>query len=541
MTDPHTIDQLDERGRAAGLDLLRHADRRPRPTFDPDLAVDVPSAGRRHRSLDRRPLLAVASVAAVVAALVGAALWAGGRDDGGQTPAAQLTSDTIRPYLPTALPDGLELAGVAELGVPGSADAVPGVGALHAFGPAADDPRLGVLVMADPLDDDAPTIAVGDRTGRLHDLDGAEFGPILEVATSADGPHLWFVGPGLSTDDLVALATATTLDGYTPVIGETALPDGWERQGAVAAGMEAISPIAGMRAGASDHVLLAQHEGSESGRALLVGVSSQVDLVDAQRLFLADTAEVEVRGHRAVVGRWNLGGDADEMWVARWVERPGEVLTVSGIGLSLDEVLAAAESLEPVEPTRWAELVEATALGDLGRGPIDGTGVELGRGQFADGTAWVLRLSAPGSGGGGLDGTLELDVAITGDSSSSSGSLSSVGTAVDEGGNPVEQPDRVFGTLTTLEKGGRAFATGLVRSDVTRVEVYDQSGAPLATPATLVTAEGHTAWVVELDGTTTSIAAFGEGGVALAEEGLPTFRDGRLDWDATGPTTTTGG
>lgn len=542
MTDPHTIDRLDERGRAAGRDLLHRADSRPRPTFDPDLVVEVASTRPRSRPFDRRSLLAVASVAAVVAALVGAALWVGGRDDGDQTPAAQLTSDTIRPYLPTVLPDGLDLAGVAELGVPDSATAVPGLGGLHTYGPAADDPRLGVLVMAEPLDDEATAIQVGDRTARLHDLGEAAFGPILELPTSTDtGPYLWFLGPDLTTDDLVTVAAGTTLDGYTPVIEPAALPDGWERQGAVASGMEAISPIAGMRAGASDHVLLAQYEGTASGRALQVGVSSQVDLVDAQRLFLADPAEVEVRGHRAVVGRWNLGGDADEMWVTRWVERPGEVLTVSGIGLSRDEVLAAAESLEPVDPTRWAELLEATALGDLGRGPIDGTGVELGRGEFDDGTAWVLRLSAPGSSGDALDGTLELDVAIIGDSESSSGSMSSVGTAVDEDGNPVEQPDRVFGTMTTLAKGGRAFATGLVRSDVTWVEVYAQSGAPLATPATLVTAEGHTAWVVELDGTATTIAAFGEGGAALAEESLPTFRDGRVDWDATGPTTTTGG
>jgi hypothetical protein len=543
MTDPQTIDQLDERGRRAGRELLQRADTRPRPTFDPDLAGIVPSAGRPPRHLDRRPLLAAASVAAVVAALVGAAVWTGTRDEGDRAPAAQVTSDSIRPYLPAVLPAGLELAGVAEQGVPGSSTAEPGLGALHTFGPVSDDPRLGVLVMADALDDDAPTIAVGDRTGRLHDLGDAGFGPILEVPTSPDtGPYLWFLGPGLGRDELVGIAAATTLDGYLPVIADDALPDGWERQGAVAAGMEAISPIAGMRAGANDHVLVAQHEGSESGRALMVSVSSQVALVDAQRLFLTDTTEVEVRGHRAVVGRWNLGGNADEMWVARWVERPGEALTVNGIGLSLDEVLAAAESLEPVEPTRWAELVEATALGDLGRGPIEGAGTELGRGEFADGTAWVLRLTAPGSGAdSGLDGTLELDVALAGDSSSTSGSMSSVGTAIDEDGNPVELPDRVFGTMTTLEKGGRAFVSGLVRSDVTRVELYDERGAPLAAPVTVVTADGHTAWVAELDGRATTVAAFGDAGPALARASVPTITGGRVDWDASGPTTTAGG
>jgi hypothetical protein len=540
MNDPQILDELDERGRTAGRTLLERAGARTRPGFDPDLLAALPPSVPAARHLDRRPLLAVASVAAVVAALVGAAVWVGTRDDGGQTPAAQVSSDSIRPYLPTDLP-GITLSGVAEVGEPGGATTEPGLGGLHAFGPSVDDPRLAVLVMAEAIDDDVATIPVGDRTGRLHEVATGSFGAMLEVPASAsttDGPFLWFVGPSLTTDELVALAQATTLDGYTPVIDQAALPDGWERHAAVAVGLEAISPVAGMRGDTSEHALLAYYEGSASGRSLVVGVSGQVELVDVQRLFLTDTTEVEVRGHRAVVGRWNLGDlDADETWVARWVERPGETISVAGTGLSRDDVLAAAESLQPVEPTRWAELLQATALGDLGGGG-EGAGTELGRGQFADGTAWVLRISGADS---GLDGTLELDVAIAGDSSSTSGSMSSVGTAIDEDGNPIGQPDRVFGSLTTLEKGGRAFVVGLVRSDVTRVELYDEQGAPLLAPVTVVTAGGHTAWVAELDGRATTVAAFGDAGPALAQESVPTISGGRVDWDASGPTTTAGG
>lgn len=540
MNDPQILDELDERGRTAGRDLLHRADSRTRPGFDTDLAAALPASAPDPRHLDRRPLLALVAVAAAVAALVGAAVWVGTRDEGGQTPAAQVTSDSIRPYLPTDLP-GITLSGVAEVGEPGGATTEPGLGGLHAFGPSVDDPRLAVLVMAEAIDDDVPTIAVGDRTGRLHEVAAGSFGAMLEVPASAsttDGPFLWFVGPSLTTDELVALAQATTLDGYTPVIDEAALPDGWERHATVAVGLEAISPVAGMRGDTSEHALLAYYEGSASGRSLVVGVSGQVELVDVQRLFLTDTTEVEVRGHRAVVGRWNLGDlDADETWVARWVERPGETISVAGTGLSRDDVLAAAESLQPVEPTRWAELLQATALGDLGGGGGGGEGVELGRGQFADGTAWVLRLSGDEA---GLDATLELDVAITGDSSSTSGSMSSVGAAVDEDGNPVEQPDRVFGSMTTLEKGGRAFVSGLVRADVVRVELYGPDEAPLG-GATVVTDGEHTAWVAELGGTDTTVVAFAEDGTRLEAQVLPTFSEGRLDWDATGPTTTTGG
>ena len=184
MNDPQILDELDERGRTAGRDLLHRADSRTRPGFDTDLAAALPASAPDPRHLDRRPLLAVAAVAATVAALVGAAVWVGTRDDGGQTPAAQVTSDSIRPYLPTDLP-GITLSGVAEVGEPGGATTEPGLGGLHAFGPSVDDPRLAVLVMAEAIDDDVPTIAVGDRTGRLHEVAAGSFGAMLEVPASA--------------------------------------------------------------------------------------------------------------------------------------------------------------------------------------------------------------------------------------------------------------------------------------------------------------------------------------------------------------------
>src|SRR5690606_8730533 len=90
-----------------------------------------------------------------------------------------------------------------------------------------------------------------------------------------------------------------------------------------------------------------------------------------------------------------------EGWVVRWTERPGEMLSLSGLGLTREELLAAAETLQPVDPTRWRELLEATALGDLHVYDGDRPSVEMGRGRFADGTAWVLRYVAGGTDEGG--------------------------------------------------------------------------------------------------------------------------------------------
>ncbi len=78
------------------------------------------------------------------------------------------------------------------------------------------------------------------------------------------------------------------------------------------------------------------------------------------------------------------------------------------------------------------------------------------------------------------------------------------------------------------------------RLKVVRVELYGPDEAPLG-GATVVTDGEHPAWVAELGGTDTTVVAFAEDGTRLEAQVLPTFSEGRLDWDATGPTTTTGG
>ena len=73
MNDPQILDELDERGRTAGRDLLHRADSRTRPGFDTDLAAALPASAPDPRHHARRPLLAHVAVAAAVAAQVGAA------------------------------------------------------------------------------------------------------------------------------------------------------------------------------------------------------------------------------------------------------------------------------------------------------------------------------------------------------------------------------------------------------------------------------------------------------------------------------------
>ena len=47
--------------------------------------------------------------------------------------------------------------------------------------------------------------------------------------------------------------------------------------------------------------------------------------------------------------------------------------------------------------------------------------------------------------------------------------------------------------------------------------------------------------MAELGVTDTTVVALTEDGTRLEAQVLPTYSEGRLDWDATGPTTTTTG
>jgi hypothetical protein len=215
------------------------------------------------------------------------------------------------------------------------------------------------------------------------------------------------------------------------------------------------------------------------------------------------------------------------------MERPGEMVTVAGLGLDRAEVLAAAESITPVDPAQWEELLEATALGDLVASFDETPGLELGRGRFEDGTAWVLRYRPPTT---DEDGThseqLDLVVALPGSSNSS---FSSVGTAIDESGTPIGAPAEVFRSTTTLEKGGRAFAAGLLRDDVARVELRNEAGAVVG-QAEVVVAEDLVAWVAELSGETAVAVAFTADGEEAGTTDIARYHDGEM---STGPSPTT--
>ena len=43
-----------------------------------------------------------------------------------------------------------------------------------------------------------------------------------------------------------------------------------------------------------------------------------------------------------------------------WLEQPGLTVSITGVGVTLDDVITAARNLEPVSEAQWAALTPTT-------------------------------------------------------------------------------------------------------------------------------------------------------------------------------------
>ena len=513
MNDLNQFEELDRRARTAAADVHTRASARPVPPFEANVLPALPrtmsgTSARSGRS--PRPLLAVA---AIVVLVVGAAVWVTNRPDRDQGPADQVTTGSNRPFVAgEGLPDGFKVIGAAEIGsASGTTGLGEGYGPLDVYGPSIEDPRLGVTVVGEAawLGAETTAVPVGSRTGQFE----------------AD-----------------AIAEHTEVAGTKATVDADALPKGWTLLGSSPYGIADLTPMGALRGASAAKAAIAIYSRDMRGQEMItIQSEGRPAGLDVSRLVQTDVEQVDVRGHDATVGRVTgpLVGDGIDAWVVRWEERPGELMTVSGVSLSRDQVMAVANGVQPAEPKAWKDLLHRTQLGELS-GEADGS-VQLGRGEFADGTPWILRLY-PGDSGVGRTDSIDLSVALTGDSSSgSTGSSSESGTQIDENGNPVPAAPVTFPTILTMTKGGRVFIAGLVGPPgVTRVELRGP-GEVGSMDAAVVTAEGRTGWVAELDQAYTEVIAYNSTGQELGRHGVPTVDDHGRMTGPEDPTTTVGG
>ncbi len=594
-TDTHThtgvpmIDDIDARGRAAANQVLTEATTRPVPTFDPERVATVPAPTMADGD-PRRPARLLLAAAAVIAVVAAGVVWSTSGDGDGQTPAGQVRTNLIRPYLPEPPPEGMKLAGVADIDSSGTdltgTDAEGGP--LLTFGPAGDDPRLGITVMANEMDlsgEDSPeTVQIGEQTAVIQSDPAYGGTTMLAMALPGQpaGRTLMVIGRDVQRELITKVAGATTVDGLEPVVDSEILPDGWSLLSNDPGGLMGASPMAAARGGIGRRAHMASYMSTDADPQSVLSVTvaaADESSTFTQRLFLAESETVTVRGHQGVIGR--IGGPETgvEGWVLLWLERPGEAISITGLGMDRAAVEAAAENLEPVDDARWRELLESTKLGDLLGWQDPEQSQEVARGQFADGTGWVLRLvtydvisddagasgqvssdSESSEGTGSSDEPvadtqpepiLELTVALSGNSSTSS-----EGGAVSEGpggdGGPGTEP--VFGQLSTTTIEGRTFGAGEVSEAVTRVVLVDRDGNVVA-EAELVFGAGVHAWVAEMTPSGGDLArqpveavAYDASGNELARRAVPwSTGDGSMQFpgdpgvDPDMPTTTVGG
>src|SRR5690606_14947682 len=146
----------------------------------------------------------------------------------------------------------------------------------------------------------------------------------------------------------------THLDGLEVTVGSKGLPSGWRLLDTDPEGLALISPMAAVRGATGARSMAAYYVHAPAQKTLIVDSTARpATSLHTQRLFLESAEAVRVRGHEAVVGRFPAGSsDAgegvtigwQEGWVVRWTERPGEMLSLAGLGLTRAELLAAAET-----------------------------------------------------------------------------------------------------------------------------------------------------------------------------------------------------
>lgn len=523
MTDQRELDALDRRAARAAADLRARAGARPRPPFEAEwvdvLPAPPPVDGRR----SRRPLLVAAAAVVLIAGMALGLVARSGDGDGGV--AGPTTTGAFRPFAATELPRGMAVIGAAES--PGEQSGPDGDGAIpvDVYGSDGGAPQLGVVLSGElePLTAGGETFDLGD--GRVATaVDSGLPGSTLQL--DLEGTSALLISPELDPPALARIAGGVSVERGRALLDEAQLPDDWRFLGTEPDLFALFSPlsISGRTGAPSAAVLYGPVDGDTSAMAIVSSTQGDQFRLDVLRLVSTEVRSVQVRGHDALLAT-TASADTENLLTVAWLERPGELVRVSGYGLSEDDLLRMAESVEPVEPGAWEAMLREARLGGLvgpdGRPP----GEVIGEGTFADGAAWVLRAPTTASEGGDFL-SLSVDTGEWVGSGGSSGGSVSSGDATVAG----------FGGLNTLDQAGRHFLFGQIGAAVTSVELRRADGSVMVT-ADLVEGQGIRAWVAELIEPDAAVVALDADGGEV--DRIEVSDHGSTSTQSAGPTSTT--
>lgn len=375
-----------------------------RAAADLHTALAVPVVSRQ-----RVVGLALAVIAMVVAA-VGVGIVA--VDDGDdETIVADDGPASLR-VAPSHMPDGIRLVDVGEgdsSAPPGGPESVTAMmttwTSVWGIGTASDpfaEAGLGINVLfADGIGIDREQAAeevgdsgvtIGGAPAELQDLENGTRGLSF---VPADGIAVTMSGHGLTDEQLIAAANAVrTEPGSTePTIDPAVFPAGLELWATIGPTGMLLPRLIGEMGSAGT----ATSWRSDDGRQVLVGALDHADeAVELVNRFGLGPAAVPV----AVGGRpgWQ---SADGLQVL-WRPSAGVLVAVMASGLTAEEVLAIAQSVEPVDDDTWASM-QATAEANEGGGSdvaVDSSGVPLDsfriEGQRPDGRRYAIYVDPQG-------------------------------------------------------------------------------------------------------------------------------------------------
>lgn len=507
------FEALDDRADKAASNVHAAAQRRPRPVFDAERATTLPQPAAVGGTRAPRRTAWVAA-AAVVALVAGAVTFAATRPDGGKDTIAASSLEDPRPYVAGDLPEGMQPMTFMDLTRDSGSEVI--TTSMPVYGKAPDQPLAGaMLVVSDDYVDLELTPFEVDglnlyRTGGAGGLPGG-------WVAMKDGESLVLL-VGASEDDAVALARVVSVDDGAISVDADGLPDGWRRLVTVDDPLTVMFDGSATRKGyfaayvsglGSWSVVpgSGRDQGDEDFASVQVtSVAGSEATMWASRLLVSDAREVTVRGHRGFAGAFPTAppeegytGPTYAMTTVSWLERPGEVLTVTGIDITDEQLMAVAEDIRPATEDEWAALTRRSQLGEFDE--AQGSDTQLGRttGTFDDGSEWALTVlqSAPYEDGRlpegeQADGNVYTDLRVVVGGAASSGSpFASYSGSSTSGG--VDG----FRSVSTTDIEGRHFSSGIVADEVVRVQVQRADGTVLG-EATMVELAGYTAFVSEL-------------------------------------------
>ncbi len=520
---------LDDRAKTAASSVQAAAQRRPRPSFDADRPMTLPEPAAVGQSRAPRRTAWVAA-AAVVALVAGAVTFAVTRPDKGNDTVTAAAVEDPRPYVVEDLPDGLEQMMFVDLIARPNAD--PPASPMPVFGKTLEEPLAAATVIDAVSFEELEFTATEVDEETIYRNDGYQFLPGQWVGVKRDGAFILIAGA--TEDDALMLAQIVSAKDGAVTVDVEALPDGWRRLTTMNDPLDLA--FMAVRSNLTGYLGSYASEDTETAVSVLAEGGDEAGMWSG-RLFVDDSHEVTVRGHQGFIGSFSVpDGNADgtettmrTMRSLAWIERPGEVIRMTGISMSEEELLAVAEGIRPAGEQEWRDLVEKTQLGDLGGYPGSSDAKGRTTGTFDDGTKWSLSVVESPSyeglpDGGTVAGDLytELRVAVETDTTSGSHGSSSSSNGGEKG----------FKSVDTTELERRRFASGILTDDTQRVQVQSVDGSVLS-EATIVSVAGYRAFAAELDETPTVIVALGTDG---SEVGRVTFEevDGSLSVDMGG-------